>query len=267
MLPTTTGSAASPAPNPTSTPRCASSSPAPSTGPCPRHRHRTSTKRCTKLERTVAADVVVAIDAPPHLSVVERANSLGRTLHIRYVNDRGEARDRTIEPWLVFNNWGRWYVQGRDLDDAASADAKWFRVDRIVTAELGTTEFTPPPDTEIPEWFDLGGEETVTLRLPADAVDALPTPRRIDAHTDCGDGTVELTVTVNGRQRLERLLVVIPATAADRRSARIPRRAPRPRGPDSRQLRPLTNGGARSPCTAPPRTRRITRVTARLGRS
>ena len=170
-------------------------------------------KALTKLERTVAADVVVAIDAPPHLSVVERANSLGRTLHIRYVNDRGEARDRTIEPWLVFNNWGRWYVQGRDLDDVASADAKWFRVDRIVTAELGTTEFTPPPDTEIPEWFDLGGEETVTLRLPADAVDALPTPRRIDAQTDCGDGTVELTVTVNGRQRLERLLVVIPATA------------------------------------------------------
>ena len=42
--------------------------------------------------------LIVAIDAPPHLSVVERANRLGRTLHIRYVNDRGEVRDRTPTP-------------------------------------------------------------------------------------------------------------------------------------------------------------------------
>ena len=90
---------------------------------------------------------------------------------------------------------------------------KWFRVDRIVSAEPGAASFEPPPDTEIPEWFDLGGEETVTLRLPADAVDALPTPRRIESLTDCGGGLVEVTVTVHGRQRLERLLVSIPATA------------------------------------------------------
>ncbi len=163
-----------------------------------------------KLEQTVAADVVVAIDSPTYLSIVERANSLCRTLHIRYVNDRGEARDRTIEPWLVFSNWGRWYVNGRDLDGGA---AKWFRVDRIVSAELGSAQFEPPPDIEIPDWFDLGGEETVTLRLPADLVDALPTPRRIDSISDCGDGIVEVTVTVNGCQRLERLLVVMPAEA------------------------------------------------------
>ncbi len=121
---------------------------------------------------------MVAIDSPPHLPVAKQANSLGRTLAIRYVNDRGEAGDRTIEPWLVFSNWGRWYVHGRDLGDGR---AKWFRVDRIVSAELGTAQFDPPPDIEIPDWFDLGGEETVTLRLSADAVDALPTPRRIDA--------------------------------------------------------------------------------------
>ncbi|MDP9331863.1 MAG: WYL domain-containing protein, partial [Actinomycetota bacterium] len=163
-----------------------------------------------KLEQTIAADVIVAIDSPPHLGVVERASSLLRTLRIRYVNDRGEARDRTIEPWLVFSNWGRWYVRARDLENG---DAKWFRVDRIVSAELGATQFEPPPDTAIPDWFDLGGEETVTLRLSADAVDALPTPRRVDALANCGDGMVEATVTVHGRQRLERLLVTIPATA------------------------------------------------------
>jgi hypothetical protein len=163
-----------------------------------------------KLERTVSADVVVAIDSPPHLGIVERASRQRCTLNLRYVNDRGEARDRTIEPWFVFSNWGRWYVQGRDVGDVA---AKWFRVDRIVSAELGASQFEPPPDTEIPDWFDLGGEETVTLRLPADAVDTLPTPRHIDALAVCGDGLVEATVTVHGRQRLERLLVTIPATA------------------------------------------------------
>ncbi len=131
-----------------------------------------------KLEQTIAADVVVAVDSPEFLSVAQQANSRGRTLEIRYVNDRGEVGDRTIEPWLVFNNWGRWYVHGGDLGDSR---AKWFRVDRIVSAQLGPDAFEPPPDVEIPEWFDLGGEETVTLRMPADAVDALPTPRRIDA--------------------------------------------------------------------------------------
>src|SRR5437899_1405517 len=84
------------------------------------------------------------------LGIVERASRQRRTLDIRYVNDRGEARDRTIEPWFVFSNWGRWYVQGRDIGDVA---AKWFRVDRIVSAELGASQFEPPPDTEIPDWF------------------------------------------------------------------------------------------------------------------
>ncbi len=161
-----------------------------------------------KLEQTLAADVVVAIDSPPFLAVVQTANSLGRTLEIRYVNDRGDATDRTIEPWLVFSNWGRWYVRGRDV---AAGEAKWFRVDRIASAELGSDHFEPPPDIEIPEWFDIGGEETVTLRLSEGLVDALPTPCTIGAVHDCGDGIVEITVTVNGRQRLERLLVVLPA--------------------------------------------------------
>ncbi len=163
-----------------------------------------------KLEQTIAADVIVAIDSPPLLPVVETANRAERTLLIRYVGDRGEARDRTIEPWLVFSNWGRWYVHGRDLADGI---AKWFRVDRIASAELGPDHFAPPPDVPIPDWFDIGGEETVTVRLPTEAVDTLPTPRRIDALHEYGDGLVEATITVNGRQRLERLLVVLPADA------------------------------------------------------
>ena len=163
-----------------------------------------------KLEQTVAADIVVAIDSPPQLETVQRAHTLLRTLHIRYVNDRGEAGDRPTEPWLVFSNWGRWSVQARDLGDGAT---KWFRVDRIVSAELGTAHFDPPPPTGIPDWFDLGSEETVTLRLPAEAVDNLPTPRRIDALQECDNGFVEVTVTVHGRQRLERLLLVAPPEA------------------------------------------------------
>src|SRR5689334_5233024 len=62
-----------------------------------------------KLEQEVAADVVLAIDSPAHLPIVERARELRRSVRCRYVTDAGLARDREIEPWFVFSNWGRWY--------------------------------------------------------------------------------------------------------------------------------------------------------------
>ena len=129
-----------------------------------------------KLERLVAADVVVPVDRPPLLDICEQARTLGRTLRIRYLKDAvSDVSDREIEPWSVYSNWGKWYAYGPDFGDDI---AKSFRVDRILTAEIGDHEFDAPDvDTEFPELFDL--EEyarTVRVRIDPAALDGLPNP-------------------------------------------------------------------------------------------
>ena len=103
--------------------------------------------------------------------------------------------------------WGHWYFQGRELDDT---EAKNFRVDRMLTAELGDIASDPPTDTEIPDWFDLREyERTVTLRLTPAQLDALPRPHRVERTVTLDDGRVEADVTVIGERRLEYVLVCL----------------------------------------------------------
>jgi predicted DNA-binding transcriptional regulator YafY len=164
-----------------------------------------------KLEREVAADVVVALDSPECLPVVEDAYRNCRTLRCRYVNDRGDARDREIEPWFVFSNWGRWYVHGRDVAEDA---AKWFRIDRMSSATLGVGTFEPLETVAVPELFNLSGEErAVRIRIDQTDLDGLPTPRNVENLDVLEAGRVEVDVTVYGQQRLEHLLVVLPPDA------------------------------------------------------
>ncbi len=163
-----------------------------------------------KLERLVAADVVVPVDRPPMLDICEHARSLRRTLRIRYLKDAlSEVTDREIAPWSVYSNWGKWYAYGPDFGDDI---AKSFRVDRILTAELGEHEFDAPDIvTEFPELFNL--EEyarTVRVRIDPGALDGLPNPLRLGPRIDIGDGRVEVDLTVFSDQRLENLLLMLP---------------------------------------------------------
>lgn len=168
-----------------------------------------------KLERLVAADIVVPVDRPPQLDVCQRARREHRTLRTRYVKDAAaDATDREIEPWTVFSNWGKWYVHGPDVGGDV---AKWFRVDRMVTAEVGARTFTPPDDdVEIPDWFVLDEQaRTVRVRIDPTALDWLPAPNEITVLgvAPAGDGRVDADVTVYGDRRLEHLLVVLPPSA------------------------------------------------------
>ena len=164
-----------------------------------------------KLEHEVAANVVVALDAPSCLAVAEEAFQKQRTLRCRYVNDRGEAHDREIEPWFVFSNWGRWYVKGVDVGTDA---VKRFRIDRMSWASLGERTFVPPETVEVPEWFDLEEHErTVRVRIRALDIDTLPTPRRVENLEAVDDDRVDVDITVYGPQRLEHLPVVLPPEA------------------------------------------------------
>jgi predicted DNA-binding transcriptional regulator YafY len=112
----------------------------------------------------------------------------------------------------VFCKWSHWYFQGRELgaDHSPAGEPKVFRIDRMHDAHLGVLEFDPPPDTEIPDWFDLSHHELrVTLRMRPEQIDALPRVSRVAERRDLDDGTVEVDVVVTGERRLDHLLVTL----------------------------------------------------------
>jgi predicted DNA-binding transcriptional regulator YafY len=77
-------------------------------------------------------------------------------------------------------------------------------------AHLGVVEFDPPPDTEIPDWFDLTEHERrVTLCLRTEQVDALPRTSRVVERREVDDDLVEVDVVVTGERRLDHLLVTL----------------------------------------------------------
>lgn len=161
-----------------------------------------------KLQRVLAADVVVPVDRPPCLAVAEEAFHTRRTLRFRYVKDgHTDATEREVEPHLVFCRWGHWYVMGR----AAGEDAvKEFRVDRMLDAALGGAAPEPPEEVAIPEWFDLEAHaRTVRVRVAAADLEGLPQPHRLGGLRELADGRVEVDVSVNGQRRLEHLLVAL----------------------------------------------------------
>ena len=179
-----------------------------------------------KLRGVISAEIVIADERPEWLPLVEQAWSSQRHLAFRYVKDgHSEASDREIEPHIVYSRWGHWYVMGRAVGDDS---VKEFRIDRIISASLRDTEFEPPDEVEIPEWFDLSAvEHTIRLRLPERELVSVPQPHRIGEMVELRDGIVEVDVTVTGERRLDHLLVALgpecevigqPGLAARRRS-------------------------------------------------
>lgn len=165
-----------------------------------------------KLRAIVAAEVQVDVPRPPCLDAARRAHHEGRSLRFRYQRDHDTAfTEREVLPHRVYAKWGHWYVHGRELDET---EAKQFRVDRMVDAELGDVMFDPPPDTGIPEWFDLHEHDrTVTLRCTRSQLDALPRPLTVGTATTLPDGRLEVDVTVAGERRLDYVLVCLAPDA------------------------------------------------------
>ena len=162
----------------------------------------------TKLRAVVAARLHVSVEHPPCLALAQEAWREGRSMRFRYLPDGAEvATDREAVPHRVYCKWGHWYFQGRELDETAP---KNFRIDRMVHAQLGDVASDPPPETEIPDWFDLREyERTVTLRLTHAQLDALPRPHRVEHATVIDDARVDADITVIGERRLEYVLVCL----------------------------------------------------------
>lgn len=166
-----------------------------------------------KLRAHLQVELQVPLDTPEFLEVVQQAHEQGRSLRIRYLSDGADtARDREILPWRVFAQWERWYVRARDVTETA---AKFFRVDRMLDAELGDVVFDPPEDHEdIPEWFDLTAQvRRVRVRVAADALERLPSPHRIEPVGAPAPGIVEVEIEVYGDRHLDHILLSLPADA------------------------------------------------------
>jgi proteasome accessory factor C len=161
-----------------------------------------------KLSGLVGAHLDVSVPAPAALEAARESWARGRSLRFRYLRDIDDvASDREAVPYRVFCKWSHWYFQGRELDDT---EPKIFRIDRMRDAHLGIVEFDPPPDTEIPDWFDLTQHELqVTLLMRPEQVDALPRASHIAERRELDDGLVEVDVVVTGERRLDHLLVTL----------------------------------------------------------
>lgn len=158
-----------------------------------------------KLEELLEGSVVIPSERPPNLDACVSASRGRRAIRIVYTNDAGDTSTREIEPFHVFANWGKWYVQGPAVGDAV---VKSWRVDRMLEVTTLDPSFAPPAPLDIPERFDLTEyERTVRMRLPDATVDNLPTPLRVDDIVEVGVGLVEATFTVMGNHRFRHLLV------------------------------------------------------------
>jgi predicted DNA-binding transcriptional regulator YafY len=177
-----------------------------------------------KLRAIVAADVVVEPELPRFVPVCQRAHDEGDVLRVRYASERYDApREFTIECHRVASKWGNWYVMAKRDGDA---DARPFRIDRIVAAEPTGDRFTVDEAVRLPDWFAMP-EAVVTVRVAPDELDRVPAPSRTLRRTDLDDGRVEVDIAVLGEHRVDRLLatlgadaeVVAPDGAAERRRA------------------------------------------------
>ena len=164
-----------------------------------------------KLDRALGGErLVVELDEPPLLPVVQEAAATGASLDITYYSASTDRQtDRRITPRRIFASEGHWYV---DADCDLAGGERRFRADRISRADLlagddrvvdagepvGTSGF----DTFVP------GPDTRTVRLSVDAsaawmLESVPTaepPRRTG-------GRLEADVVVGGDAWLERVLL------------------------------------------------------------
>jgi proteasome accessory factor C len=106
------------------------------------------TETAVRVERL---DPDYSVELQGRLSKLEVAISKQRTVRFDYVAmSTGEERERTINPYALFNDRGAWYVVGRDLDRDAERTFRVSRIRREIRfATRRERDFRVPPDFEI----------------------------------------------------------------------------------------------------------------------
>jgi len=165
------------------------------------------------IEPGEALDVDLGEVTGEVFSILHRAASEHHQVEIEsYTEARDSWTTRTIEPWRIFTELGRWYVHG--YCHVASGE-RVFRIDRVRSATRLDSTFHPPRE-EPHGILMLEGEKLprVVLRLEPAArwvleaypVDVLEQPVA-DAATGALTGTFTVSMAVTGTPWLERLLL------------------------------------------------------------
>src|SRR5947209_4204759 len=111
------------------------------------------TKTAVRVERL---DPDYSLELQGRLSKLEGAISKQRTVKFHYeAMSTGQERERTLNPYALFNDRGAWYIVGNDLD---RADMRTFRVSRIrgeiKFATRRERDFRVPGEFDIDEFRD-----------------------------------------------------------------------------------------------------------------
>lgn len=103
-------------------------------------------------ERVAAVESSLGLTLPPRggrapetaivLSLAAAAHQR-RRVRIRYGSYRGDASERSLDPYGLVVHGGGWYVTGHDH---LRGEVRTFRLDRIIGASLTDERFSPPDD-------------------------------------------------------------------------------------------------------------------------
>lgn len=86
------------------------------------------------------------LPAPAVLRAVEDALARHRVLAIRYVDGRGEASERRVEPVVLARMSGRWYLAAWCR---TRQGVRWFRLDRVRRADVTPEVHEPRPVADV----------------------------------------------------------------------------------------------------------------------
>jgi proteasome accessory factor C len=147
-------------------------------------------------------------------------------IECRSVGDAAAGK-RVVEPRLVFHRDGRWYLAAWNV---AKGEEHLFRLDRIVSVELGTRVFGEhqgPPLARYGKslYFQSGAEREVTVRY-RDTAAALAGERYGARAKANDDGSVSVTTKVTPGNFLHAWPVGRCAARGDRQAGRDDDRVP-----------------------------------------
>jgi proteasome accessory factor C len=152
-----------------------------------------------EAERLAAGIDVASAPPGPWAGALREAidKRVETTLEYRAVADAA-AEKRVVEPRLLFQRDGQWYLAAWNVAKGAE---HLFRLDRVATVELGTRVFgghKGPPVARYARrslYFESGAEREVTLRFRGNAA-RLARERYRERARERADGTVSVTLQV-----------------------------------------------------------------------
>jgi proteasome accessory factor C len=148
---------------------------------------------------------------PDVLAVLQAGVSEHRQVDIDYyAYGRDTHTRRVIDPYRVTSDQGQWYASAWCH---LAGDERLFRLDRISSAELLATTFSPPADLPAESVFSpSAGDPRVVIELAPDArwvAEQYP----VEALEETSDGRLRATLAVSAHAWLERLLLRLGPSA------------------------------------------------------